>query len=53
MWLLKSPFDQNSIMINHKFNYDFNSHIILSRIQVDKSKPSKFTRVQVVAISDY
>jgi hypothetical protein len=29
MWLLKSPFDQNSIMINHKLNGNFNSHIIL------------------------
>jgi hypothetical protein len=33
MWLLKSPFDQNSIMINHKLNSDFNNHIILGEIQ--------------------
>jgi hypothetical protein len=38
MWLLKSSFDQNLIMINHKFNSDFNSYIILSKIQVIKSK---------------
>ena len=29
MWLLKSKFDQNLIMINHKFNSNFMSHIIL------------------------
>jgi hypothetical protein len=27
MWLLKSPLDQNSIMVYHKFNDDFMSHI--------------------------
>jgi hypothetical protein len=27
MCLLKSPLDQNSIMIYHKFNGDFKSHI--------------------------
>jgi hypothetical protein len=27
MWLLKSPLDQNTIMIYHKFNGDFKSHI--------------------------
>jgi hypothetical protein len=27
MWLLKSPLDQNSIMIYKKFNDDFKSHI--------------------------
>jgi hypothetical protein len=27
MWLLKSPLDQNSIVIYHKFNGDFKSHI--------------------------
>jgi hypothetical protein len=34
MWLLKSSIDQNPIMINHKSNGDFNSHIILSKTQV-------------------
>jgi hypothetical protein len=29
MWLLKLLFDQNLIMINHKPDGDFNSHIIL------------------------
>jgi hypothetical protein len=28
-WLLKSPFNQNPIMNNHKPNYDFKSNIIL------------------------
>jgi hypothetical protein len=28
MWLLKSPCDQNSILINHKLNDDFKSHLI-------------------------
>jgi hypothetical protein len=32
-WLLKSPFDQNSIMIYHKFNGDFKSHINFGRIK--------------------
>jgi hypothetical protein len=27
-WLLKSSLDQNSILINHKLNGDFKSHII-------------------------
>jgi hypothetical protein len=31
IWLLKLLFDQNSIIINHKFNGDFNSHIIFSK----------------------
>jgi hypothetical protein len=34
IWLFKSLFDQNSIMINYKFNDDFNSYIILSMTQV-------------------
>jgi len=34
MWLLKLSFDQNSIMINHKFNNDFNNHIIFNIIQI-------------------
>jgi K+ transporter len=38
MWLLKSPFDQNSIIINHKSNDDFNCHIIHSRTQIDLLK---------------
>jgi hypothetical protein len=33
MWLLKSPLDQNSIMIYHKFNDDFKSHINFERIK--------------------
>jgi hypothetical protein len=33
MWLLKSPVDQNSIMINHKPNGNFRSHIILEVTQ--------------------
>jgi hypothetical protein len=33
MWLLQLPFDQNSIMINHKPNGDCNSHIILGGTQ--------------------
>jgi len=33
MHLLKSPLDQNLIVINHKLNGDFKSHIILGRIQ--------------------
>jgi hypothetical protein len=32
-WLLKSLFDQNSIMINHKLNGDFKSHIIIGGTQ--------------------
>jgi len=31
MWLLKSPLDQNPIMIYHKFNGDFKSHINFGR----------------------
>jgi hypothetical protein len=27
MWLIKSQLDQNPIMIYHKFNGDFKSHI--------------------------
>jgi hypothetical protein len=27
-WLLKSSFDQNSILIDHKFNDDFKSYFI-------------------------
>jgi hypothetical protein len=34
IWLLKTSFDQNPIMINYKSNDNFNSHIILSRTQV-------------------
>jgi hypothetical protein len=33
MQFLKSPLDQNSIMINHKLNGDFKSHIILGEMQ--------------------
>jgi hypothetical protein len=33
MWLLKSPFDQNSIVINNKSNGDFKSHIIIGGTQ--------------------
>jgi hypothetical protein len=29
LWLLKSPLDQNLIVIYHKFNSDFKSHINL------------------------
>jgi hypothetical protein len=32
MWLLKLQFDQNSILINHKY-IDFKSHLILRIIQ--------------------
>jgi len=32
-WLLKSQYDQNSIMINHKSNSDFKSHLIIGRTQ--------------------
>jgi uncharacterized protein (DUF1919 family) len=28
IWLLKLPFDQNSIIINHKPNSNFNSYVI-------------------------
>jgi len=33
IWLLKSQFDQNLIIINHKLNGDFKSHINLGEIQ--------------------
>jgi hypothetical protein len=33
MWLLKLPLDQNSIMIYHKFNSNFKSHINFERIK--------------------
>jgi hypothetical protein len=33
MWLLKSQFDQNLIMINYKSNNNFKSHIILGVIK--------------------
>jgi hypothetical protein len=33
MWLLKSPLDQNLIMIYHKFNSDFKNHINFGRIK--------------------
>jgi hypothetical protein len=33
MWLLKSPLEQNPIMIYHKFNGDFKSHINFGRIK--------------------
>jgi hypothetical protein len=32
-WLLKLPFDQNSILINHKPNGDFKSHLIFRGTQ--------------------
>jgi hypothetical protein len=32
-WFLKSSFDQNSIMINHKPNSDFKSRIIIGGTQ--------------------
>jgi len=31
MWLLKSPLDQNPIVIYHKFNGNFKSHINFGR----------------------
>jgi hypothetical protein len=33
MWILKSPLYQNSIMIYHKFNGDFKSHINFGKIK--------------------
>ena len=33
MWLIKSIFDWNAIMINHKLNSNFNSHIIFGGTQ--------------------
>jgi hypothetical protein len=36
MWLLKSPLDQNSIMIYHKFNGDFKRQINFGRIKGGK-----------------
>jgi hypothetical protein len=33
IWLLILPLDQNSIMIYHKFNGDFKSHINFGRIK--------------------
>jgi len=33
MWLLKSPLDQNSIMIYKKYNGDLKSHINFGRIK--------------------
>jgi hypothetical protein len=33
MWLLKSQFDQNPIMIYHKFNGNFKNHINFKRIK--------------------
>jgi len=36
MWLLKSPLDQNPIMIYHKFNGDFKSHINFGGQNEDK-----------------
>jgi len=33
MWRLKSPFDQNSIVINHKFNGDSKRHIFFRGTQ--------------------
>jgi len=33
MWLLKSPLDQNLIVIYQKFNGDFKSHINFRRIK--------------------
>jgi hypothetical protein len=33
MWLLKSPLEKNSIMIYHKYNGDFKSHIKFGRIK--------------------
>jgi hypothetical protein len=41
MCLLKSPFNQNLIMINHKSNDNFNNYIIFS---MNKNKPSKITQ---------
>jgi hypothetical protein len=38
MCLLKSSFDQNLIMINYKFNVDFNIYIILKMIQKRQKK---------------
>jgi hypothetical protein len=33
MWLLKSPLDQNPIVIYQKFNGDFKSHINFGEIK--------------------
>ena len=46
IWLLKLQFDQNSIIINHKSNADFNSHIIFSKTQVN------FLELLVIMILD-
>jgi hypothetical protein len=35
MWLLKSPLDQKSIIIYHKFNDDYKSHINFGEHKVD------------------
>jgi hypothetical protein len=32
-WLLKSQFDQNSIVIDHKLNDNFKSHLIFGMTQ--------------------
>jgi hypothetical protein len=41
--------DQNSIMINHKFNDDFNSHIIINRKQVEHKGSGLHTVIEITA----
>ena len=44
MWLLKLPFDQNSIMINHKFNGDFIATSFLDGLKIDTRGTCSITR---------
>jgi hypothetical protein len=43
MWLLKSLLDQNSIVIYHKFNGDFKSHINFGGQKEDKGMMCNIT----------
>jgi len=43
MWLLKSPLDQNSIVIYRKFNGDFKSHINFGGQKEDKGMMCSIT----------
>jgi hypothetical protein len=43
MWLLKSPLNQNSIVIYRTCNYDFKAMSILKRLKEDMSMSIPFS----------
>jgi len=49
-WLLKLPLDQNPIMIYHKFNGDFKSHINLGGQKEDKWMICNITQNEIALL---